>query len=230
MKLTPWISRICSVTLLCWGLVGVAGAAHAADATGLPVKAAPKFIEAPGTRSVLAVLRTGGFVLYLRHGTTDNSRPDRFPSVDLDDCATQRPLTEEGRQLAAQVGRAMRAAQIPIGDIFISPMCRVKDTTAAAFPGRDATLDMNLMYTANLTTAQKVPILERTRWLVSEPVTPGANRLLVAHGPNLMDLMGYFPKEGTLVVFRPRGQGRFDYVASFAPGLWAQLLPAGALK
>ena len=55
------------------------------------------------------------------------------------------------------------------------------------------------------------------------------NRLLVAHGPNLMDLMGYFPKEGTLVVLRPRGRGHFDYVASFAPGLWPQVLPAGAL-
>ena len=229
MQPKPWISRLSFATLISWGVMLALGAAHAADTPVKPLAMAPKFVETPGTPSLLAVLRTGGFVLYLRHGTTDNSRPDRFPQVDLNDCATQRPLTEAGRQLAAQVGQAMRAAQIPIGDIVISPMCRVKDTTAAAFPGRDATLDMNLMYTANLTTAQKAPILARTRWLLSEPVAPGGNRLLVAHGPNLMDLMGYFPKEGTLVVLRPRGQGRFDYVASFAPGLWPQVLPAGAL-
>jgi len=40
----------------------------------------------------------------LRHGATDNSRPDRVPAVDLKDCATQRPLTAEGRQIAAKVG------------------------------------------------------------------------------------------------------------------------------
>lgn len=52
----------------------------------------------------------------------------------------------------------------------------------------------------------------------------GRNRLLVAHGPNLMDLMGYFPKEATLVVFRPKGQGRFGYVASILPASWPELL------
>ena len=212
------------------GLAAAGELASPASATSKRPPPAPKFAETPGTPSVLAALRDGGFVLYLRHGPTDNRRPDRFPSVDLNDCATQRPLTEEGRQLSARVGEAMRAAQIPIADIFISPLCRVKDTTAAAFPQREATLDMNLMYTANLTTAQKTPILARTRFLLSEPVAPGSNRLLVAHGPNLMDLMGYFPKEGTLVVFRPRSAGRFDYVASFAPSQWPQLLPAGALK
>lgn len=230
MQPKPWIDRLSFATLLIWGVMLALGAAHAADTPVKPLAMAPKFVETPGTPNLLAVLRTGGFVLYLRHGTTDNRRPDRFPSVDLNDCTTQRPLTEAGRQLAAQVGQAMRAAQIPIGDIVISPMCRVKDTTAAAFPGRDATLDENLMYTANLTSAQKAPILARTRFLLSEPVARGSNRLLVAHGPNLMDLMGYFPKEGTLVVFRPRGKGRFDYVASFVPGVWPQLLPAGALK
>lgn len=218
------------VTLFSLGLAVVGALASPVSPTAKRSPAAPKFVETPGTPSVLAALRSGGFVLYMRHGTTDNRRPDRVPSVDLNDCATQRPLTEEGRRLSARVGEAMRAAQIPIADIFISPLCRVKDTTAAAFPQLEATLDMNLMYTANLTTSQKVPILARTRFLLSEPVAPGGNRLLVAHGPNLMDLMGYFPKEGTVVVFIPRGQGRFDYVASFAPSVWPQLLPADALK
>ena len=41
------------------------------------------------------------------------------------------------------------------------------------------------------------------------------NRLLLAHASNLMDLMGYFPKEGTLVVFRPLGDpAGFEYIAS----------------
>ncbi len=193
-------------------------------------KAPPKFAEKLATPDTLAALRAGGFSLYLRHGPTDNSHPDRFPSVDLNDCRTQRPLTEEGRQLAAEVGQAIRAARIPLADIHISPMCRVKDTAAAAFPGQAVLLDAHLMYTANLTRAQKAPILARTRVLLSELVRPGSNRLVIAHGPNLMDLMAYFPKEATLVVFKPQGNGQVDYVASIPAAAWTNLLPAGALK
>jgi phosphohistidine phosphatase SixA len=191
---------------------------------------APQFIERAATPKTLAQLRQGGYALYLRHAPTDNSKPDRQPAVDLNDCNTQRPLTIEGRALAARVGKAIRAARIPIRSIYISPLCRVKDTAAAAFPGRQVQVDMNLMYTGNLTEAQKAPIVANTRRLLSKPVATGSNRLLIAHAPNLMDLMGYFPKESTLVVFRPRGDAGYDYVASIPPDLWTELLPAGAIK
>ncbi len=213
-------------------LVGLfANPAGAAGAVAPPLAVtAPQFVEKPATRETLTQLRRGGFTLYLRHANTDNSKPDRLPSVDLNDCSTQRPLTEEGRAMAARVGQAMQMARIPIQSIHISPMCRVKDTAAAAFPGKRVQLDLRLMYTANLTDAQKAPIVANTRHLLSDPVGSGSNRLVIAHAPNLMDLMGYFPKEATLVVFRPKGQAGFEYVASIPPELWAELLPAGAIK
>jgi phosphohistidine phosphatase SixA len=205
--------------------------AHSAQPDPQPLVAkAPEFIERAATPKTLAQLRQGGYALYLRHAPTDNSKPDRLPSVDLNDCSTQRPITEEGRALAVRVGKAIRVARIPIKSIYISPLCRVKDTAAAAFPGRKVEVELNLMYTGNLTAAQKAPIVANTRRLLSKPVAPGSNRLLIAHAPNLMDLMGYFPKEATLVVFRPRGEAGFDYVASIPPDLWAELLPAGSLK
>lgn len=194
------------------------------------VKVPPEFIERAATPKTLARLRQGGYALYLRHAPTDNSKPDRLPAVDLNDCNTQRPLTEQGRALATRVGKAIRAARIPIKSIHISPLCRVKDTAAAAFPGRQVQIELNLMYTGNLTDVQKAPIVANTRRLLVKPVAPGSNRLLIAHAPNLMDLMGYFPKEATLVVFRPRGEAGFDYVASIPPELWTGLLPAGAFK
>jgi phosphohistidine phosphatase SixA len=185
--------------------------------------AASGFAEVVATADTVAALRAGGLTLYLRHGPTDNTRPDRMPAVDLADCSTQRPLSDEGRSTAARVGAALRDAGIPIGEIHASPMCRTRDTATAAFPGRGVVQDDRLMYTANLTDAQKAPILERTRALLSAPVPVGTNRLLIAHAPNLMDLIGYFPKETTLVVFRPRGQGHFDYVASIPADLWPSL-------
>jgi hypothetical protein len=41
----------------------------------------------------------------------------------------------------------------------------------------------------------------------------------------MADLMGYFVKpEGTVVVLRPLGDGRFEYIASSHPTMWPKLL------
>lgn len=182
------------------------------------------FVEKPAGPGVVKQLRGGGYVLYMRHGNTDTSRPDRVPSVDLNDCSTQRPLTEEGLRVAAQVGEAIRRAGIPVGEVLSSPLCRAKESAAAAF-GKNFTVDNLLMYTANMTSEEKKPVIDETRTLISTPVFSGTNRVLVAHAPNLMDLMGYFPKpEGTVVIFRPLGNGGFEYLGSIAPQQWQEVL------
>jgi phosphohistidine phosphatase SixA len=187
---------------------------------------APAVAEFPvvlADKAVLNRLRKGGWVLYMRHGNTDNNIPDQ-PDLKLSDCSTQRPLNAEGRAVAARVGKAVAKAGIPVGEVWSSPLCRARETTALAF-GEHFKVDENLMYTAHLTTQQKQPVLERTRQLLSQPVPAGTNRVLVAHAPNMADLIGYFVKpEGTVLVLQPLGNQQFRYVASIPPDLWAQLL------
>lgn len=182
-----------------------------------------KFQEVLATPELLQQLQNeGGLVVYMRHGTTDNTRPDRAPSVDLNDCNTQRMLSDAGRELAKQVGAYVKQAKIPLDRPIVSPMCRAKETAELAF-GVIAT-DEGLTYSGSMTSAEKVPVLERTKALLSAPVPKGSNRLLVAHAPNLMDIMGYFPKEGTLVVFKPAGEQGFTYLGSIPPTHWDKLL------
>lgn len=184
------------------------------------------FPERPANAALIRQLRRGGFVLYMRHGTTDVSRPDRTPTVDLADCATQRPLTEAGRQLAAAVGAAMRQARIPLGEVYASPFCRTRESAAAAF-GKGFQVDHDLMYSSNLTSAEKAPFLAETRRLLSTQPAARSNRVLVAHATNLMDLIGLFPKpEGSVIVFKPLGKGNMKYLASIAPEAWAELIEA----
>ncbi len=187
----------------------------------------PIFVEKLATRALLKELRAGGFVLYMRHGNTDNSKTDGVPHIDLNDCATQRPLNAEGRNVATQVGQYLRQARIPVSEVIHSPLCRARDSAQLAFPGMGDKLraEQQLMYPGNLTSEQKKPIIAMTRQLVSAPVAAGTNRVLVAHAPNMADLMGYFVKpEATVVVLRPLGDGRFDYIASIHPAMWPALL------
>lgn len=181
-----------------------------------------EFNEKLATPQLVSDLKQGGYVIYMRHGNTDNSRPDRVPNVDLNDCNTQRVLNEEGVSVTKQVGEYVRTAGVPIGDVFASPMCRAKNSALNAF-GR-YTLEPAIMYTGGMTTAQKKPVLDKTRELISQPIEKGLNRILVAHAPNMMDLMGYFPSEATLVIFKPKGNNQFDYLGSIRPQDWPDLV------
>lgn len=185
--------------------------------------AAPAFVEKPITGELLNQIRKGGFILYMRHGNTDNSRADRVPSVDLNDCATQRLLSDEGRAVMKQIGQALRQAKIPLAEILVSPMCRTRESAQLAF-GDKFEVNEALMYSANMTDEEKRPRLEALRGILRAPIPAGRNRLLLAHAPNMADLIGFFVKpEGTVIVFSQSGAAGYEYVASIHPEDWRQL-------
>jgi phosphohistidine phosphatase SixA len=183
---------------------------------------ASAFIEKELSQEQFNNLRQGGFVIYMRHGKTDNSKPDQL-NVDLNDCTTQRPLNDEGRKMATDIGKAIKSAKIPLGETFVSPMCRARESAQLVL-GAKFTVIEALYSSTNQTSEQKKPVIAATRRLLSEPVATGSNRFILAHAPNLADTMGYFPKmEATVVIFIPKGNS-FEYVGSIRPDMWNNLL------
>lgn len=183
-----------------------------------------EFDTKPLTRAIVEQLRKGGYVLYMRHGNTDTTKPDQI-DADINDCATQRPLSQEGKRIVTSIGKIIRKAKIPVGEIHSSPMCRAKDSALLAF-GKTGSLNAGLMYTANMTDKQKFQALDTIRELVSMQVSGHTNRAIVAHSQNIMALIGYLPSpEGTVVIFEPLGNHQFKYIASVNPKEWAELLP-----
>ena len=174
--------------------------------------------------NILRRVQAGGFVIYLRHGKTDSSQPDQYP-IDLSDCSTQRPLTKEGKNEIIMVGNAIKKAGIKVSQVYSSPLCRAIKSTQLAF-GENFIVEEHLMYTAHLTTEEKMPILAKTKELLSDKDIPnGQNRALVAHAPNIADLINYFPEtEGSLLIFKPLGNGDFEYIATILPNQWDRLL------
>ena len=149
-----------------------------AFAQSAPGNGKKAFSEVMATRATLDQLRAGGHVLYIRHGNTDNSRADRFPNVDLNDCETQRILNDDGRRLMREIGRQLREARIPVSEILVSPMCRTRESATLMFGERFAVSEP-LMYSANMTREQKQPRLEALKKLLAAPLPAGSNRLLL---------------------------------------------------
>lgn len=188
----------------------------------VPPSWATSFEERVMDATLFERLQQGGHVLFLRHGLTDTSQPDWVP-VQLDDCSMQRPLSQAGHQQMSQIGDYLRQVGWPIGSIYVSPFCRTRDSAQRVFGDRPWQIDLLLMYTAGMTRAEKEPVIQRTRDLMSQFVPEGENRFILAHGPNLAETLGYFPPEGTLVILEPDAVG-WTYLASIRPDQWPAVL------
>jgi phosphohistidine phosphatase SixA len=171
---------------------------------------------------VLDQLREGRSVLVFRHATTENAS---FEQEVLGDCAQQRGLSEPGREEARRIGRAIRAAEIPIGDVRASPMCRTRDTAKLMF-GR-VTVDRDLvtpgMVGEEADDMRRVRILRR---LADTPPSGAGNTVLVTHTGNIG---GAFDNESVLesgaLLFKPDGDGRPSAPTRIDPDAWEVLAP-----
>jgi phosphohistidine phosphatase SixA len=75
-----------------------------------------------------------GSVVLIRHALAPGvGDPERFA---LNDCSTQRNLSEEGRAQAVRIGQFFRQLSVPVDAVWSSQWCRTRDTADLAFPGK----------------------------------------------------------------------------------------------
>jgi phosphohistidine phosphatase SixA len=150
--------------------------------------------------ALLARLREGGYVLYLRHASTDMSRNDAGMK-SYEDCASQRDLTDRGRDEARAIGAHFRRLRIPVGQVLASPFCRTMDTARLAFGRAQATSEVR----GGPVQASRYEALKK---LLSTPVPKGENRVISSHGNPFYALAGApYLAEGEMAVVTPRGSG-----------------------
>ena len=152
-----------------------------------------------------ALLRSGGQVVLIRHAITTPGVGDP-PGMRLDDCRTQRNLTDDGRRHAREVGEAFRARGIAVDRVLTSPWCRCIETARLAFvPAELSSALGNLFGRPELQTKQ----VGEMEVLVGGWAGRG-NQVLVSHGSTIAALTGINPSPAEMVVVTPRGQGRFE--------------------
>jgi len=136
-----------------------------------------------------------GVVALMRHalapGTGDPS------GFDLQDCATQRNLNEQGRRQARRIGRAMRDAGVTFDAIWSSQWCRARDTARLLQLGDIVEMPPINSFFAGRgdRAAQTAAALEM---ILDKPAE--ARLLLVTHQVNIRALAGSFANAGEIIV------------------------------
>lgn len=178
--------------------------------------ALPAASEALSGTRLLEALHRGGYVIYIRHMSTDFGQNDEG-MTSFEDCTKQRNLTDQGRAEARAIGAAITKLQIPIGEVLASPFCRTVETARLVF-GR-----------ATVSNAVRGGPADPDRYadlrkLLSTPVARGSNLAIASHGNPFRAVAGTpYLAEGEAAVVEPRGKDGFRIVARITKDGWNAL-------
>lgn len=142
-----------------------------------------------------ALLQAGGQVVLIRHAVTTPGAGDP-PGMKLEDCATQRNLSDEGRRQAGRIGAEWRRRAIPVERVVSSPWCRCLETARLAFGEPEVSRALsNLFGRAQNRDAQ----VREIRSLIDAHRGKG-NLVLVTHGSVVLPVADIHPAPGEMVV------------------------------
>jgi hypothetical protein len=161
---------------------------------------------------VIAALRAGGVALLLRHAVTEPGLGDP-PGMRLEDCASQRNLSADGRAQSQRIGAWFSQRRLEPAAVRSSGWCRCLDTARLAFgraerwPPLDSFFDDRSREPAQ--TAALRAALSR--------IAPGRFEVWVTHQVNITALTGQGPAMGEGFVAAAPG-GRLRLVGRLAVG------------
>lgn len=162
-------------------------------------------VPAHADDALWALLKQGGQVVLIRHAVTDPGIGDP-PGFKVDDCRTQRNLSDAGRAEAQRLGASLRARDIRVARVLASPWCRARETARIAF-GVEAQAEPAL---ANLFeySQNRERQLAGFRALVANAPKQG-NLFMVTHGSTTLAFTGVSPATAEMVIVTPTGDGDF---------------------
>jgi phosphohistidine phosphatase SixA len=146
-----------------------------------------------------SALRSDGYVALIRHASAPGPAGDPA-DYKLDDCATQRNLSEQGRVEARALGERFRTQQVKVGKVVSSQWCRCRQTAELMNigPVEDASTFNNAFVLNSAYDALRAG----ARATIGAWRGPGT-LVVVTHGQNIFSMLGFHPREGEVVVVAP---------------------------
>lgn len=139
--------------------------------------------------------RSGRAALLMRHALAPGTGDP--PGFRVEDCATQRLLSEAGRAQARAIGAMVRAQGIASATVLSSAWCRARETAELLGLGPvDHEPSLDSFFADRSTREARTTALRR---LLVDWTGPGA-LVLVTHQVNITALTGVFPTSGELLL------------------------------
>ncbi|MBD1167547.1 histidine phosphatase family protein [Pelagibacterales bacterium SAG-MED09] len=168
-------------------------------------------IKADLNENLMSQLKEGEKLLFIRHAYAPGSGdPNNF---NLNDCSTQRNLSEDGRKQAKFIGEFFRKNKIKIDKVLSSEWCRCKETAEIAFENFSTNNFLNSFYSSKYAKNKNNQIDALNDYI--KKFKSNKNLVLVTHYVIISEVLNYGPSSGEIVVsdknFNIIGSIEIDY-------------------
>jgi len=153
-------------------------------------------IKADLNKNLMNQLKEGEKLIFIRHAYAPGSGdPSNF---NLNDCSTQRNLSEEGRKQAQKIGDFFQKNEIKIKKVLSSEWCRCKETANIAFEDYSTKNFLNSFYSPKYAKNKTKQIEELNNYV--KQFKSSQNLVFVTHYVLISDVLNYSPSSGEVVV------------------------------
>ena len=153
-------------------------------------------VKADSKKILIDELQKGGKLIFIRHAyAPGGGDPDNF---NINDCTTQRNLSDSGRVQSQKIGNFFKKNKISIGKVYSSEWCRCKETASIAFKDFSTNSFLNSFYSSKFS-ANKYPQIKRLKKFVKD-WDGNKNLIFVTHYVVINEILNYYPKSGEIII------------------------------
>ena len=153
-------------------------------------------IKADLYKNLINQLEDGGKLIFIRHAyAPGNGDPAGF---NLNDCSTQRNLSEDGRKQAQRIGEFFTKNKIEIDKVLSSEWCRCKETAKIAFKNYSTNSFLNSFYSSKFSKNKDKQVKAFNYYIKN--LESKKNLIFVTHYVFISEILNYGPSSGEIVV------------------------------
>ena len=153
-------------------------------------------VKADSKKTLIDELQKGGKLIFIRHAyAPGGGDPDNF---DINDCNTQRNLSDRGRIQSQKIGNFFEKNKISIGKVYSSEWCRCKETASIAFKKYETKKFLNSFFSSKFANNRKKQIIDFDEFLVNWD--KDQNLIFVTHYVVISEILNYAPSSGEIVI------------------------------
>ena len=164
-------------------------------------------IKAEIDKDILASLKEGNKLIFIRHAyAPGGGDPDNF---DINDCNTQRNLSDSGRQQAKNISNFFIENQINFKKVYSSEWCRCRETAKIAFGDFETKNFLNSFFSQKFAKNRKKQMNDLNNFV--DNYKYDGNLVFVTHYVVISEALNYAPSSGEIVV----ADKKFNKISSF---------------
>ena len=152
-------------------------------------------VKADLNQNLIKTLDQGGKLIFIRHAYAPGSGDPK--NFNLNDCSTQRNLSNRGKDQSKIIGNFFSKYNINIKNVYSSEWCRCKETASIAFNKFETKKFLNSFYSSQFAKNRNKQVKEFENFIKNWDKKE--NLIFVTHYVFISEILNYAPKSGEII-------------------------------